>query len=68
MDLTGQTLFVCTAPADVGLADPPPQREIIVSGPRIGVDYAEEARDFPGAFSLKRRTAEGCFSLIWTEP
>ena len=68
MDLTGQTLFVCTAPADVGLADPPPQREIIVSGPRIGVDYAEEARDFPWRFRLKRRTAEGCFSLIWTEP
>ena len=54
MDLTGQTLFVCTAPADVGLADPPPQREIIVSGPRIGVDYAEEARDFPWRFQLKK--------------
>ena len=54
MDLTGRTLFVCTSGADVGLSDPPPRREIIVSGPRIGVDYAEEARDYPWRFQLKK--------------
>ena len=54
MDLTGRTLFVCTSGADVGLSDPPPRREVIVSGPRIGVDYAEEARDYPWRFQLKK--------------
>ena len=27
-------------------------RERVVTGPRIGVDYAEEARDFPWRFRL----------------
>ena len=54
MDLTGRTLFVCTSGADVGLSDPPPRRDVIVSGPRIGVDYAEEARDYPWRFQLKK--------------
>ena len=54
MDLTGRTLFVCTSGADVGLSDPPPRREVIVSGPRIGVDYAEEAKDFPWRFWLEK--------------
>lgn len=51
--VTDQTLFVCDAPEDVGLPCPAPVREIIRSGPRIGVDYAEEARDFPWRFWLE---------------
>ena len=49
----GETLFVCDSPEDVGLPCPAPVREIIRSGPRIGVDYAEEARDFPWRFLLE---------------
>lgn len=53
-DLTGDTLFVCDSPADVGLPCPAaPRREIVRSGPRIGVDYAEEAKDFPWRFWLE---------------
>jgi DNA-3-methyladenine glycosylase len=51
--VTGETLFVCDSPEDVGLPCPAPIREIIRSGPRIGVDYAEEARDFPWRFLLE---------------
>ena len=53
-DLTGDTLFVCDSPADVGLPCPAPVKEKICSGPRIGVDYAEEARDFPWRFWLEK--------------
>lgn len=53
-DLTGNTLFVCDSLADIGLPCPAPARETICSGPRIGVDYAEEARDFPWRFWLKK--------------
>ncbi|SFP10469.1 DNA-3-methyladenine glycosylase [Oscillibacter sp. PC13] len=53
MDLTGDTLFVCEYPTDIGLASPLPSRERICAGPRIGVDYAEEARDFPWRFWLE---------------
>ena len=52
--VTGETLFVCDSPEDVG--EPPcpaPIRETMRSGPRIGVDYAEEARDFPWRFWLE---------------
>ena len=52
--VTGETLFVCDSPEDVG--EPPcpaPVREKMCSGPRIGVDYAEEARDFPWRFWLE---------------
>lgn len=53
LDLTGDTLFLCDGPEDVGLPPfPAPERERIVTGPRIGVDYAEEARDFPWRFRL----------------
>ena len=54
MDLTGDTLFVCDSPADIGLPCPPLPRERICAGPRIGVDYAEEAKDFPWRFRLER--------------
>ena len=54
MDLTGDTLYVCTAPEDLGLSLPAhgPER-MICAGPRIGVDYAQEARDFPWRFWLE---------------
>lgn len=53
LDLTGNALFVCDSPSDIGLSDVPPRREIIRAGPRIGIDYAEEARDFPWRFTLE---------------
>ena len=52
-DLTGDTLFLCDCPEDAGLSPfPAAVRERVVTGPRIGVDYAEEARDFPWRFRL----------------
>ena len=48
ISLTGDALFVCDSPEDA-----PPRREIIRAGPRIGIDYAEEARDFPWRFTLE---------------
>ena len=55
-DLTGDILFVCDSPADLGLPCPAPVKEKICSGPRIGVDYAEEARDFPWRFWLEKES------------
>lgn len=55
MDLTGTTLFVCDSMADIGLMEPlslPPAQ--LCCGSRIGIDYAEEARDFPWRFWLER--------------
>lgn len=43
LDLTGDTLFVLPAPTPVSPAE-------IHSGKRIGIDYAEEAVDFPWRF------------------
>lgn len=54
LDLTGDTLFLCESPADVGLPCPAPRKEQIFCGPRIGVDYAEEAKDFPWRFWLEQ--------------
>ena len=55
MDLTGDTLFVCDSLADIGLPEaPPPVGEVLHCGPRIGIDYAEEARDFPWRFWLEK--------------
>lgn len=55
MDLTGSELFVCETPADVGVLPLPslPKMEKIHAAPRIGVDYAEEAREFPWRFYLE---------------
>lgn len=49
---------------------PIPRRSGRSSSPVPGSAWITPKRPgtFPGAFSLKRRTAEGCFSLIWTEP
>lgn len=48
LDLTGDELYLCSAPP--GQFAAPPFR--IQSGPRIGIDYAEEAVDFPWRFTL----------------
>ena len=55
LDLTtDETLFVCDSPADVGLPCPDAPHVHLCAGPRIGVDYAEEARDFPWRFWLEQ--------------
>lgn len=54
MDLTGDILFVCDDPEELGFPCPPPVRERIHSGPRVGIDYAEEAVDFPWRFWLEK--------------
>lgn len=54
LDLTGDTLFVCDSPADMGLPCPALPRERVRTGPRVGIDYAEEARDFPWRFWLEK--------------
>jgi len=54
MDLTGDILFLCDDPHDFGGVDISFEPEIICSGPRIGVDYAEEAKDFPWRFWLEK--------------
>ena len=54
LDLTGDTLFVCDSPADFGLSPLTAPRERMCTGRRVGVDYAEEARDFPWRFWLEK--------------
>ena len=54
LDLEGDVLFLCDSMADVGLTDPVIGPEHICAGPRIGVDYAEEAKDFPWRFWLEK--------------
>lgn len=55
VDLTENLLFVCDSPTDLDLPCPVrPRREIVCSGSRIGVDYAEEAKDFPWRFWLSK--------------
>ena len=52
--LLGDALFVCDDLADVGLETPPSDRAplTIRAGKRIGIDYAEEAVDFPWRYYL----------------
>ena len=57
----GSALFACDRPEDAGLPPAGPLRERICSGPRIGVDYAEEARDFPWRFWLEKEERAGVF-------
>ena len=55
LDLTGDTLFVCDSLTDIDLPETThPAGEVLRSGPRIGIDYAEEARDFPWRFWLEK--------------
>ncbi|MBR3641117.1 MAG: DNA-3-methyladenine glycosylase [Oscillibacter sp.] len=54
-DLTGDVLFLCDDPAEFGVTERAERkREIVRCGPRIGVDYAEEAKDFPWRFWLEK--------------
>lgn len=53
LDLTKDTLFICDSPADIGLPCLEIPSEAVCAGPRVGIDYAEEARDFPWRFWLK---------------
>ncbi len=53
LDLTGDVLFLCEGPTDLGLPRPPAKRERVCAGPRVGIDYAEEAKDFPWRFWLE---------------
>ena len=45
LDLLGDDLFVCSAP--------PPSPDRILAGPRIGIDYAQEAVHFPWRFRIE---------------
>ena len=55
LDLTGDTLFVCdTLPDDIAPPRLSVSQERICTGTRIGIDYAEEARDFPWRFWLEQ--------------
>ena len=48
LDLLGDDLYICRPGEEVA---PPPFR--ILEGKRIGIDYAEEAVDFPWRFTLE---------------
>ena len=54
LDLTGDTLFLCDSPEDIGLPPAPSAKYALRTGKRIGIDYAEEAVDFPWRFGLER--------------
>lgn len=55
MDLTGRTLFVWHIRSGRGAVRSAARGGRSSSpGPRIGVDYAEEARDYPWRFQLKK--------------
>jgi len=54
LDLTGDTLYVCDSLPECENDNTVKRKERIFFGPRIGVDYAEEARDFPWRFWLEQ--------------
>ena len=54
LDLTADTLFLCDGPEDVGLPPVDAGSYILRTGKRIGIDYAEEAVNFPWRFWLER--------------
>lgn len=51
-DLTGNDLFLCDSPTDIGLPPIPALNRKITASPRIGIDYAQEAKDFLWRFTL----------------
>lgn len=53
-DLLGDQLFLCDSPHDFGCPLYEPPAEHLCVGTRIGVNYAEEARDFPWRFWLEK--------------
>ena len=52
-DLTGEELFICDSPSDIGLPEVPELPHRIRADKRVGIDYAEEARDYPWRFILE---------------
>lgn len=54
LDLTEDSLFVCDSLDEFGILSPKFTKERMCAGPRIGIDYAEEARDFPWRFWLEQ--------------
>ena len=50
LDLTGDTLFLCTSPTDIGLPEAREPSGAVREEKRVGIDYAQEARDFPWRF------------------
>ena len=52
LDLLDDELYICTDPQDVGLPSPLPAFRV-AEDKRIGIDYAEEAVDFPWRFTLQ---------------
>ncbi|MBP3493307.1 MAG: DNA-3-methyladenine glycosylase [Oscillospiraceae bacterium] len=53
LDLEGDELFICSSPADVDISVELPPPYTVATGKRIGIDYAEEAVDFPWRFTLQ---------------
>ena len=54
MDLMSDELFVSDTLDELGITYPEFPQERLCAGPRIGIDYAEEARDFPWRFWLEK--------------
>ena len=52
--LLGGELFVCDRLEDVGGVSPEGDRApfTVLAGPRVGIDYAEEAVDFPWRYRI----------------
>lgn len=53
-DLTEGDLFLCTSPMDVDLPEVEAPPYTLHTGKRIGIDYAQEAVDFPWRFWLEK--------------
>lgn len=55
ISLLGDALYLCDRLEDVGLVTPPEDTLPfdILSGPRVGIDYAEEAVAFPWRYQIK---------------
>lgn len=53
LSLTDEALFLCTSPTDAGLPAVAEVPFTVEPGRRIGIDYAEEAVDFPWRFTWK---------------
>lgn len=57
LDLTGDTLFLLASPADLGLPGRLPRPEEIRTTKRVGIDYAEEAAEFPWRYLWEEQNA-----------
>ena len=58
MYLTGDSLFICSSLADVDLPEETYIPRTVRAGTRIGIDYAEEARDFLWRFTEEELHAD----------